>query len=115
VVRKRVATEYATSRSFEFTSDNRVLKLGPKGTKSLMITRSVAIRLLFSPSLLLPGSFFFATFASAKAHPYAGMKTSVHLLEICSFSYLLGAEILLESGRRTKEATVPGQDKGANR
>jgi hypothetical protein len=73
MVRKRVAkARSVTSRSLEFTLDNRLLKLSLRGIKFVMITRLVARRLLFSLSLLLPGSFFFATFASGKPHGCAG-------------------------------------------
>jgi hypothetical protein len=73
VVRQRLAKARSiTSGSFEFTLDNRLLKLGLRGTKSLMITRPGASWLLFSLSLILLASFFFATFASGKAHRYAG-------------------------------------------
>jgi hypothetical protein len=43
------------------------------------------------------------------------MKTLLHFVGICFFSYFPGADVLLESGRRTKEARIPGLDKGANR
>ena len=73
MVRKRLAkAQSVKSRSFEFTLDNRLLKLGLRGNKSVMITRPVASRLPFSLSLILLGSFFFTTLASGKPHRYAG-------------------------------------------
>jgi hypothetical protein len=43
------------------------------------------------------------------------MKTPFHFVGIWFFSYFLGAEVLLEGGRRTEEARAPALDKGADR
>ena len=43
------------------------------------------------------------------------MKTSVHFVAIGFLSCFLAADVLLESGRRTREARIPRLDKGANR
>ena len=43
------------------------------------------------------------------------MKTPVHFVALGFLSCFLAADVLLERGRRTKEARIPRLDKGANR
>jgi hypothetical protein len=61
--------------SFEFTLDNRLLKLcalGLRGNNSAMAKRSVTSRLRLGQSLILIGAFCFTATASEKPGHYAG-------------------------------------------